>query len=279
MGSGKYACRRRKWTQGLSTTRPALGADPDGLTAGIGHVQRPVILCGIDEFIRRADLTDRAVFLSLPPIFPSSARRETEFWASFQQDRPRILGGLLDAVAGGLRELPSVQPAQLPRMADFAAFAEAVGRTLGWPAETALSDYDQNRRDATMSHLDDSPLATMLLDLSPDFFINWSGRPSELLDELTVLPGPHVDSPLWPKQRNCSAASCAASPLSSLSMEYSSISVATTTVASYPFHGIPSSREMATFPAPNRAKMATRQDPLKIIVTRKLNAAKELRKA
>ena len=163
------------------------------------HAQRPVVLCGIDEFIRRADLTDRAVFLSLPPIFPSRRRRETEFWASFQQDSPRILGGLLDAVAGGMRELPSVQPAQLPRMADFAAFAEAVGRTLGWPAETALSDYDQNRRDATMSHLDDSPLATMLLDLSPDFFIDWSGPASELLDELTPLARSHAESPLWPK--------------------------------------------------------------------------------
>jgi len=26
-------------------------------------------------------------------------------------------------------------------MADFAAFAEAVGRNLGWPASTVLSDY------------------------------------------------------------------------------------------------------------------------------------------
>ncbi|MFI5454554.1 MAG: hypothetical protein ACHRXM_03800, partial [Isosphaerales bacterium] len=50
---------------------------------------------------------------------------------AFHQDYPRILGGLLDAVAGGLRELPSVRLTELPRMADFAKFAEAVGRKLG----------------------------------------------------------------------------------------------------------------------------------------------------
>ena len=86
-----------------------------------------------------------------------------------------------------LQELPSVQPAELPRMADFAKFAEAVGRKLGWPAGTALADYNANRSDASLDRLEDSPLAAFLLDLSPDFFVNWSGTPSELLEELIAL--------------------------------------------------------------------------------------------
>ena len=32
------------------------------------HVQRPVILSGIEEFVRRGDLSDRSVYLDLPPI-------------------------------------------------------------------------------------------------------------------------------------------------------------------------------------------------------------------
>jgi len=39
-------------------------------------------------------------------------------------------------------------------MADFAAFAESVGRKLGWPAATVLSDYSDNRREATMTRLE-----------------------------------------------------------------------------------------------------------------------------
>ena len=163
------------------------------------HVQRPVLLSGIEEFVRRSDLADRAIFLNLPPLDPSVRGCEDDFWESFHHDYPRILGALLDAVAGGLQELPSVRLTRLPRMADFAKFAEAVGRKLGWPAGSALADYNDNRRDASMTTLDESPLAAFLLDLGPDYLNDWSGTPSELLTELTLLAGKQAESPRWPK--------------------------------------------------------------------------------
>ena len=88
---------------------------------------------------------------------------------------------------------------RLTRMADFAIFAEAVGRKLGWPARSDLADYNDNRRDASMTQLDDSPLAAFLLDLGPDYINDWSGTPSKLLDELTILAGEKAESPRWPK--------------------------------------------------------------------------------
>jgi putative DNA primase/helicase len=152
-----------------------------------------------DEFVRRGDLNDRAVFLNLPPIAPSSRRREAEFWAAFHQDYPRILGGLLDAVVGGLHALPSVRLTESPRMADFAAFAEAVGRKLGWPAETALSDYNDNRREAALTKLEDSPIGTFLLE-NPDYANDWTGTPADLLARLTAFAGKRVAAAArWPK--------------------------------------------------------------------------------
>jgi hypothetical protein len=50
------------------------------------HAQRPVILNGIEDFVRRGDLTDRTVFLHLPPIVPTKRRDEDEFWTSFHAD-------------------------------------------------------------------------------------------------------------------------------------------------------------------------------------------------
>jgi hypothetical protein len=94
------------------------------------QVQRPTILCGIEEFVTRGDLGDRSVFLNLPPIDPGKRRREDELWPAFHQDQPMILGGLLAAIFGGLQRLLSIDLPALPRMADFAAFGEAVGRTL-----------------------------------------------------------------------------------------------------------------------------------------------------
>ena len=80
---------------------------------------RPTILNGIEDVITRADLADRAIFLSIPPITEVHRRPEAEFWRKFEIARPRILGALLDAAAQGLRTLPQVRLQRLPRMADF----------------------------------------------------------------------------------------------------------------------------------------------------------------
>ena len=163
------------------------------------HVQRPVLLSGIEEFVRRGDLSDRSVYLNLPPIDDDNRRREDEFWPAFQRDQPKILGGLLDAIVGGLRELPAIHLPKLPRMADFAAFGEAVGRTLEWPAGTFLADYDENRRESTATQLEDSIVATVLLNNSHRID-GWSGTASELLSMLAqAVGGRSAASARWPK--------------------------------------------------------------------------------
>ena len=163
------------------------------------HVQRPVVLTGIEEFVRRGDLGDRSVYLDLPPIDPANRRREDEYWPAFHRDQPKILGGLLDAVAGGLRELPSIKLPKLPRMADFAAFGEAVGQTLGWPAGTFLADYNENRREGTTNQLEDSIVADILLG-NAHRLDGWTGSPSELLSLLTRgVSRRTASASRWPK--------------------------------------------------------------------------------
>jgi hypothetical protein len=57
-----------------------------------------MLLSGIGEFVRWADLKDRSVFSRLPPVPRTRARGEEEFWRAFHADRPGILGGVLDAI-------------------------------------------------------------------------------------------------------------------------------------------------------------------------------------
>ena len=78
-------------------------------------------------------------FLAPAPIPLNRFRGEDEFWRAFQADRPAILGAVFDAIVGGLRELASVHLAELPRMADYAIWGEAVGRGLGWGVGMLLS--------------------------------------------------------------------------------------------------------------------------------------------
>ena len=46
---------------------------------------------------------------------PEEERDEEEFWKSFRADQHLILGSVLDAVVGGLRELPGVKLERMPR--------------------------------------------------------------------------------------------------------------------------------------------------------------------
>jgi hypothetical protein len=162
------------------------------------YAQRPVLLSGIEDFVRWADLQDRTVFMHLPPLERNRRRAEQEFWSAFEADRPRILGALLDAIAGGLRELPSVRLAELPRMADYAIWGEAVGRGLGWAAGTSLAAYNDNRNDATLADLLDSPLASALLEVGRG--AHCSGSPADLHAELTEVVSKSVTASAgWPK--------------------------------------------------------------------------------
>jgi hypothetical protein len=158
--------------------------------------QRPVILVGIDNFVVRGDLRDRCVFLNLPPISGRSRRTERTFWPAFHADYPRILGGVLDAIVGGLRELPFVDLKELPRMADYAEWGEAVGRSLGWGNEAFLATYNDNRKHATEALLDDSPVAPLVMALTR-LGVNWSGTPEQLYHTISKTAS-HELGPRWP---------------------------------------------------------------------------------
>ena len=82
-----------------------------------------------------------------------------------------------------------------------------------------------------MTHLDESPLAVFLLDLGPDYMKDWSGTPSELLNELTMLAGKRRNHPLA-QIAGAALHRAARLPRSSASMAYSSISSGPTTVGS-----------------------------------------------
>jgi hypothetical protein len=164
------------------------------------HAERPALFTGIDDFVRRSDLVDRCVFLHLPPIVDAKRRSHKTFWTEFEADYPRILGGLLTAVAGGLRILPHVRLPALPRMADFAQWGEAVSRGLGASAGAFLSQYEKNRRFACESELEDSPVAQAIRGIMRAADRPWSATASEMLPLLTrYAPKRLTRTSHWPK--------------------------------------------------------------------------------
>jgi hypothetical protein len=179
---------------GLSTRE--LYTDADEV---VFDAQRPVILTGIEELATRSDLLDRAIPLHLPAIGEDDCRTEADFRAEFEKARPRILGALLDAVAGALCQLPSVQLPRRPRMADFATWVTAAEPALGWPKGAFLDAYTGNRDAADQLALEASPLYQPLCKLL-DECGQWKGTATDLLDELaTRVPESVPRSPSWPR--------------------------------------------------------------------------------
>jgi hypothetical protein len=165
-------------------------------------VQRPVLLNGIEDLASRPDLLDRAIVLSLPPIEDNARMTERTFWARFEGVRPRVLGALLDAVSGALRLLGDVEAElrEVPRMADFAVWAEAVGRALGWPACALLEAYRGNREAAATGALDASILTDPLRAFLAEQGLPWEGTFQALLEGLAGKAGTDkVKERNWPR--------------------------------------------------------------------------------
>ncbi len=158
---------------------------------------RPAILNGIEEFVTRPDLADRAMLLTLQPISEERRRPEQELWAAFEAERPRILGALLDAVVEGLKRLPGTRLEKLPRMADFALWATACETAL-WPAGTFWSAYCGNRDEAVEGVIDADPVAAAVRTVMATQTV-WTGNASDLLGALGEVVGERAaKSKTWP---------------------------------------------------------------------------------
>jgi hypothetical protein len=160
---------------------------------------RPILFNGIEDVIRRPDLADRAIFLTLGQFADERRRPERDVWREFETARPHILGALLDAVVHGLRELPRVRFNHLPRMADFARWAMAC-ETAFWPAGTFLRAYEANRSAAIEAVIDTDPVAACVREIMATRH-SWTGTASDLLRACAHGTGDthSIQNQSWPK--------------------------------------------------------------------------------
>jgi hypothetical protein len=162
------------------------------------RAQRPIVVNGIVNAIERPDLADRSLYLPLDAVPDDQRRTEEEFWAGFEREHPRILGALLTAVAHGLKMLPHIQPATLPRMADFTRWAMACEGAL-WPAGTFERAYARNR----LGGIEDTPAADPVATAVRQFMSNhsqWFGQLKALLAQLSDIAGEAVTKTKdWPR--------------------------------------------------------------------------------
>lgn len=162
----------RMATGGGFSTR-ALHTDMDEVVV---ELENPIILNGIPEIAGRPDLADRSIMISLPAISGENRKSKSEFWTEFEEQRPFILGALLDAVSSALRNLPNIKLDKKPRMANAAEWVSAAEAGLGWEAGTHIADMRANRLKIIEASLENEPVAIGIMEMD----LPWCGTPSRL---------------------------------------------------------------------------------------------------
>ena len=156
------------------------------------EVQRPVLINGISaDFITRDDLLQRSMIIELPPIAKTDRILERDLDPQFAEALPRIVGGLLDLLAGALDYMGAEHLDEYERMADFEDFLVALEpamRDIGvdMPHRRLVNAFSDNVRSAAQRFLDVSPLAQALTEycLDPAREFPMSKTASEWLNDL-----------------------------------------------------------------------------------------------
>lgn len=170
------------------------------------RVCRPILLNSIpSDLAERSDLADRSIVQELPILDEDSQKYEQEFWVEFAEARPRILGVLLDGVAGALRNYQRVELRGYGRvrMADFARWAEAGCRALGFREGEFLDAFTNNQGRAMRLVFDRDPIARAIALLIDQCGGRWAGNTKPLLPALVkaVMKGGErelLSDKVWP---------------------------------------------------------------------------------
>jgi hypothetical protein len=97
----------------------------------IREYRRAILLNGLVIPTEKADLIDRILPVALKRVPPEQRKTERRMQALFEERHPALLGAVLDALSGALANHEEIKD-WLPRLADWAEYAIALYRHLGW---------------------------------------------------------------------------------------------------------------------------------------------------
>lgn len=155
--------------------------------------RRCIGINGINIAARKPDLLERCILFELQRVPPDKRKQEHEILEGFEKERPRIIGGIFDAVVKAIQIKPSVKLDALPRMADFVVWGCAIAEAIGYSRQQFLDAYYRNIRSQNDEVLQDSSIAAAVMQLM-EAQNEWTGTSSQLLKELkAIATGQEVD--------------------------------------------------------------------------------------
>ncbi len=152
---------------------------------------RPLLLNGLGDFVAQADLADRTIQIEVPSISRGKRLLEADYWSRWAIFKPDIMSGLIRSISTALAgQVRGVLPAELPRMADFAAWIYWASPRLPWSYAEFEGAYADIKRQSALQTAQDSPLPAALSKvLGAASTAVWEGTPTALL---AALNGPMI---------------------------------------------------------------------------------------
>jgi hypothetical protein len=178
---------------------------------------------GINLSFSEPDVIDRSIIIRLDEIEHKDRRPEQEILDDFYALLPKLLTFVLDTLAIAMTIKPQIKIAELPRMADFAIWGEAIARSLGHEDGEFIKAYYDNIGFQNFEVIESNPLALALKKLvenkmhepryknikyghhPPNQITVFEGTPLELLEELNMIAiYEKINTNLreWPKNNN-----------------------------------------------------------------------------
>jgi len=143
--------------------------------------RRPQILTGVDLVPTRPDLLERCLIVRLERISEKDRLSERVLKEKTAKLLPGIYGSLLDLMATALRNLPTIELDELPRMTDFAELCAAAG------IPNFVEVYSANIKVGCQEAVEANPITSGILSLLDAHNGYWQGSSTELIRRLQEL--------------------------------------------------------------------------------------------
>jgi hypothetical protein len=191
---------------GIGILRRKLYTDTDAVAY---NYKRCIIINGINNCLTESDALDRAILTEVSRITADKRRELAQVIAEFEKMKPELLGYIFDVLSKALVIKPDVSIKEIPRMADFAVWGEAISRVMGYEPHEFLDAYYRNIGKQNAEAIEEHPLGTVLLkfleDMENDGRRLWQGSSDELLHLLQETVRKHsmnVNQNQFPKAGN-----------------------------------------------------------------------------
>jgi Bifunctional DNA primase/polymerase, N-terminal len=177
----------------------------------IYNYKRPLIVSGILNWLTEPDALDRSLLTEFERIAEEQRKEEDKVESAFEEMRSKLFGYILDMVVKALQIKPTIQLSNLPRMADFTVWGEAIARAMGCRPMVFVNAYKENIGKQNVEAIESNLLAQGIEKFVDSWYdeekgINvWEGSTKEGLEQIKEIAELHnidTNAGSWPKATN-----------------------------------------------------------------------------